>query len=305
MDTIDIKDCDVVFLSYDEPNSEENWQHLQSHCARALRVHGVRGSDSAHKACARLAATERVCVIDGDNWVDPRLFGSSWCFPEGFDVTGSVLSFPAENSVNGLEYGNGGIKIWPRAVVLGMRTHELAQDDQGGAGLDFCWTLDYVLMPQTFSETRINHSPAQAWRSGFREGVKMAIVDGVWIRDPQQWHDSIAKINLRRLETWLQVGSDVCNGLWAILGARQGLSRVMLEGWDPRRVHDFTVLDHIWCDTVKPLGDPFPEIQRLGAELQKQLGIAVTADPLTAAQSQWFRHWLKWQGRKEPKRLRT
>ena len=45
---------DVVFLSYDEPNAEENYQHLLSIRPKAKRVHGVKGSDAAHKACAEL-----------------------------------------------------------------------------------------------------------------------------------------------------------------------------------------------------------------------------------------------------------
>lgn len=305
MTTINIADIDLVFLSYDEPNCEQNWRRVQELCPRALRVHGVEGSDAAHKACAELAETDRVLIIDGDNWVSESLFSSQWHIDPEFDISRSVLSFPARNSINGLEYGNGGVKIWPRSVIFDMRTHELAQDTAGGSGLDFCWTVDYVLMPQTLSETRVNHTAQQAWRAGFREGVKMAVIDGEWVQDAEQWRSRIARINLRRLETWLQVGRDVNHGVWAILGARQGLTRVMIQGWDPRRVHDFDTLDHIWADTAEPLKDPLKAARDLGPALIDHLGVAIAAEPLSPAQSQWFKHWLHWQPRTQPKRLRS
>ena len=33
----------------------------------AKRVHGVEGSDAAHKACANLSETDRFITVDGDN----------------------------------------------------------------------------------------------------------------------------------------------------------------------------------------------------------------------------------------------
>ena len=127
MTTINIEDIDIVYLSYDEPNCELNWQHLLSICPRALRVHGVKGSDAAHKACADLATTDRFVTIDGDNQLRAEFLTEK--FTLDLDITNSVLSFGAENAVNGLVYGNGGVKIWPRHVVQTMQTHE------AGAGL--------------------------------------------------------------------------------------------------------------------------------------------------------------------------
>ena len=39
--TVPISEYDVVFISYDEPNADENWAHLQSICPWAKRSHGV------------------------------------------------------------------------------------------------------------------------------------------------------------------------------------------------------------------------------------------------------------------------
>ena len=41
---------DVVFISYDEDNYEENYADLCDKVPWAKHVHGVEGSDAAHKA---------------------------------------------------------------------------------------------------------------------------------------------------------------------------------------------------------------------------------------------------------------
>mgnify|MGYP001460781096 CR=1 FL=1 len=37
----DIKPMDIVFMSYDEPNADQNWEKLKTKYPRAKRVHGV------------------------------------------------------------------------------------------------------------------------------------------------------------------------------------------------------------------------------------------------------------------------
>ena len=67
---INMRDYPVVFLSYDEPNCEENWARVQRLIPSAIRVHGVKGSDRAHKRCAEVVGlVERFWTIDGDNWL--------------------------------------------------------------------------------------------------------------------------------------------------------------------------------------------------------------------------------------------
>ena len=66
-DIFRVIDHDIIYLSYDEPNAEQNYSDLCSKVPWAKRVHGVEGSDSAHKACAELSETDRFITIDGDN----------------------------------------------------------------------------------------------------------------------------------------------------------------------------------------------------------------------------------------------
>ena len=302
MTTFTVQDIDIVYLSYDEPNCESNWAHLQNMCPRAQRIHGVKGSDRAHKACAEITSGTHMITVDGDNRIRPEFLDQSWHFDSEWEVESSVLSFSSLNIINGLTYGNGGIKIWPRAVVETMQTHEAVT--AGSAAVDFCWHLDYVLMPGVWSTSVINHTPYQAWRAGFREGVKMALVNGVLIRNPSQWHSSMARVNMDRLTVWLQVGMDQVNAAWAILGARQGLHRCMLTDWDHTEVQSFDHLDRIWRDEVQGVSDIQGYIQDLGLELRNRLKMAIEPEPLSAAQSAWFKSVFNQPVRVEPRRLR-
>ena len=54
-----VLDYDVVYLSYDEPNAEENYADLLTKVPWAKRVHGVKVPDLPHKECAKLSETDR------------------------------------------------------------------------------------------------------------------------------------------------------------------------------------------------------------------------------------------------------
>ena len=69
-----LAELDVVFISYDEDNYEENYADLCDKVPWAKHVHGVKGSDAAHKAAAELSETDRFISVDADNKVDPSFF---------------------------------------------------------------------------------------------------------------------------------------------------------------------------------------------------------------------------------------
>ena len=77
---IDIADLDCIYLTYDEPNKEQNWIHIQNMVPWARRVDGVKGSDAAHKAAAEASDTDRFILIDGDNIPDPSFFNLQLAF---------------------------------------------------------------------------------------------------------------------------------------------------------------------------------------------------------------------------------
>jgi hypothetical protein len=235
---LNISEIDCIFISYDEPNAEYNWADLSANCMWAKRVHGVKGSDECHKAAARLSDTEWFITVDGDNIVNPKFFEQIIEVP----ANTQAMSWPGLNSVNGLRYGNGSLKVWRKDFVLNMKTHESANDEKGQ--VDFCWEEGYRPMIKSYSTSFINASPFQAWRAGFREGVKMSLVNGVLPKDSKPdnmfWH------NLQRLKVWMSVGVHVNNGAWAMLGARHGCYKTNCTDWNHVDVRDFEKLSEIW-----------------------------------------------------------
>lgn len=224
----------TIFLSFDEPNADTNYQHLLTLCPKALRVHGVKGSDTAHKAVAQLAQSTNVIVVDADNFVKPEFFTQTYDIGN-IDLASSVLSFTANNKINGQQYGNGGIKVWPVDLLKSMSTHENSTDSSTLVDFDFS---NYRQFNYIASDLHINGSPLQAFRAGFREGVKLLLDDGEFKRDIH----NIDWRNYDRLWNWMHIGQDAPNGLWAIYGARLGCWKA-LTGIDLKLVHDFDFLN--------------------------------------------------------------
>lgn len=284
-----VTDCDVVYLSYDEPNAEENYADLLKKIPWAKRVHGVDGSDAAHKACARLSETERLIVVDGDNKIRPEFLKQEIEFIDEVDLTKSVISWGAQNVINNLIYGNGGIKCWPTQLVLDMKTHEAAESDNAKTQVDFCWDINYIQMEQCMSDVHNNGSAKQAWRAGFREGVKMGLLEGSKA-DPATFSKQVHWKNFQRLMVWMHVGLDVPNGQWAIYGARQGCYMTNCTDWDYINVRDFKWLNNFWEDHESLITDkmlPY-EITGLGETLKFELGLLMS-DTFDKDQSTLFK----------------
>ncbi len=239
-----LNELDVIFISYDEDNCEENWNDLYNKVPWAKRVHGVKGSDAAHKAAANLSETDRFISVDADNIVDPNFFDMELDFDHP-KLSNKAVSWAAQNYINGLEYGNGGLKCWPRQYVLDMRSHEAADPTDKSNQVDFCWEDSYVQMTNQYSVTYPNGSPRQAFRAGFREGVKMGLVQGVKT-DPDNFKKNVWWGNYKRLITWCSVGADVDNGLWAMYGARLGCYMTNLTDWDYVNVRNFDYLNTLF-----------------------------------------------------------
>jgi hypothetical protein len=286
MSKINIRDCDIIYISYDEPNCDENWADLNSKLPHAKRVHGVKGSDAAHKAAAAISNTDRFITIDGDNIVDGSIIDQVVALDDSIDISRTVFSWPSLNTINGLLYGNGGVKCWPKDLVLNMRTHEHADPENIRAQVDFCWDINYVALDTSFSMTVNNKTPLQAWRAGFREGVKMSLDQGVKVTD----FDTLFRGNINRLLVWMMVGADVENGMWAILGARQGCYMTHCTDWDYVQVRDFEYLNEMWGNTISKftLHEVNNEIDRLGVLLQEFLPVR---DSLTVEQSIFFKRF--------------
>jgi len=284
---IDVADIDTIFLTYDEPKKEEFWIQIQNMVPWAKRVDGVKGSDAAHKAAATASDTEFFVLIDGDNLPDAEFFNLQLTLDD-VEHKGAAFRWKARNYINGLLYGNGGMSVWSREFVNNMRTHEVS-DGSADTCVEFCYDPKYFPMHNCYSTTYPNATPFQAWRAGFREGVKMCLNRGAK-PSLQEFEEQVASRNYDHLCIWQSVGADVENGNWAILGARHGTYMTMLTGWDYRDVQDFDKLKELWKDFLEKLSpeEVVTTSERYRAALTTKLGLPIV--DMTPAQSKFFKH---------------
>ena len=289
-DVIDVSDLDCIYLSYDEPQKEEFWVKIKNMVPWVRRVDGVKGSDAAHKAAAEASDTERFILIDGDNMPDSKFFNLELDFTDKDPIYKKAqYRWRAINNINGLRYGNGGMSCWTKEYVMNMKTHEHSDGDNNTT-VDFC--LDYSnslywSMYDCYSTTYPNYTPFQAWRAGFREGVKMCLVNGIK-PEINKFKQSVASRNMNNLTIWHNVGMDIENGEYAIMGSRMGTHMTMLTDWDTQKVQWFDNYLEMW-DKIKDT-DPLELSESYGIELKDKLGLPMNA--LDSDQSKFFkRHY--------------
>jgi hypothetical protein len=193
---------DIVFLSYNEPNADENWNLLKSRFPYARRLHGVKGIHRAHQVAAQmLGLPDKIWFVDGDN-----IIADDFDFTPPLDLwEDAVYVYRSKNAVNDLVYGYGGIKLFPKLKTANMPTD----------GVDMTTSIseNFIPIDNVASITKFNTDPYNAWRSGFRECVKLSSR----IIDRQINHETEERLN-----TWCTVGSERPYGEYAIAGAQQG-----------------------------------------------------------------------------------
>lgn len=216
------KPYDIVFISYNEPNADENYAALVERFPRAKRIHGVKGIHQAHIAAAKLCSTPMFWVVDGD----ARIVDD---FNFDYQVPGwqydNVHVWRSQNPINDLVYGYGGIKLFPRELTIKMDTSK--------PDMTTSISEKFKAMPSISNITAFNTDPFNTWKSAFRECVKLSskIID-------RQKDDETNK----RLKTWTTVGEDRQYGKYAIQGALDG-SRYGRENRDNlndlKKINDF------------------------------------------------------------------
>jgi hypothetical protein len=282
-ESIDVAELDTIYLSYDEPKHEEFWAVISAQLPWAKHVHGIKGSDAAHKAAAEASDTDRFVLIDGDNLPDWNFFNQVLRINN--ENCNAVFRWRAKNVINGLSYGNGGLSCWTKDFVFNMQTHENSNGEDAN-NVEFCFDPMYWAMHDTWSTTYPNGSDKHAWRAGFREGVKMCLDRGT---KPtlSEFTQRVHAQNMNNLVVWQTVGADVDYGDWAIYGARLGTYLTMLEGWDYTLVQDFDALEELW----NQYSDVMPDLESrsIGAELKRKLSLPIV--DMDAQSSKFFKDY--------------
>jgi hypothetical protein len=193
---------DIVFISYQEPNADDNWESLKLRFPMAKRIHGVKGIHQAHIAAAKKCFTKMFWIVDGDAVIMDD-FNFDYEVPS--HQQDHVHVWRSKNPVNDLVYGYGGIKLFPRRMTIHMDTSK--------PDMTTSITGKFKAMPQLSNVTAFNTGPFETWKSAFRECTKLASK----IIDRQKNEETE-----NRLHIWQTVGKDRPYGEFALRGAQAG-----------------------------------------------------------------------------------
>jgi len=116
-----------------------------------------------------------------------------------------VRVWRSRNPINGLRYGYGGVKLLPKNLTINM---DLSKPD-----MTTSISPSFTAMPEVSNITWINTDPFTAWKSAFRECVKLSskTITGQVDRETEY-----------RLSVWCSLGADKQYGEYAIKGAIAG-----------------------------------------------------------------------------------
>ena len=193
---------DVVFISYNEPNADENYNKLLDTCPRAKRVHGVKGIHQAHIKAAELCDTDMMWIVDGDAVIEKN-FNFNLVM-SSYDID-CVHVWRSLNPINNLEYGNGGVKLLPRQLTLDMNINT--------SDMTTSISKKFKAMNTVSNTNSFNTDEFATWRSAFRECCKLSS------RSIERQYEEETKL---RLDTWCSVGIEQPFSAYAIAGAQAG-----------------------------------------------------------------------------------
>ena len=192
---------DIVFIENGEPNALDNLRWLSRITAsldnRVVRSTGVNGRVAAYHAAAEMSTTSWFFAVFAKLRVN-RDFDWSWQ-PDRMQEPKHYI-FHAHNPVTGLTYGHQAMIAYNKKLVLA----------NAGQGLDFTLDSAHEVVPVLSGTAEYAHTPWMAWRTAFRECVKLCGQTDVESR--------------YRLNKWLTHAHDVAkNSEWSIHGAEDAV----------------------------------------------------------------------------------
>lgn len=193
---------DIFFISYNEPNADQNYAVLKQRFPLTQRIHGVKGIQQAHIKAATQSLTKMFWVVDGDAVIKDDFY-FNYVVPEKYH--NAVYVWRSSNPINELEYGYGGVKLLPKRLTMQMDTNRI----------DMTTSISDVFFAneQVSNVTMFNTDPFNTWKSAFRECVKLS---------SKAIDRQVDKETEKRLLIWCTVGADQPFGEYAIAGALAG-----------------------------------------------------------------------------------
>ena len=221
---------DIVFISYNEPNAEQNLVKLKQRFPLVKHVSGVKGIHQAHITAAKRSFSPMFWVVDGDAEVLDTFNFDYKVTPEEHDI---VHVWRSRNPINGLEYGYGGVKLLPKKLTLAM--------DVNSTDMTTSISSRFKAMEEVSNITAFNTDPFTTWRSAFRECCKLAVTNN-------------EESNVR-LHAWCQLNKDAQYGEDAYLGALAGKQYGQKNASNKEalnKINDFTWLQDLWTSERSP-----------------------------------------------------
>ncbi len=215
---------DIIFISYNELNAEENLSQLKERFPLVKHVKGVTGIHQAHIEAAKRSFTPMFWVVDADAVILDSFNFDYTVTPEEHDI---VHVWRSRNPINGLEYGYGGVKLLPKKLTLSM--------DKTSTDMTTSISSRFKAMEEVSNITAFNTDAFSTWRSAFRECCKLAVTNNV---------ESLA-----RLKVWSTLVEDVPYGYYAYLGALAGRAYGEKNASNKEalsKINDFTWLQDLW-----------------------------------------------------------
>jgi hypothetical protein len=208
---------DVIFISYHEPNAEENWERVLEKAPWAKRVDGVEGIFNAHKTAAKLANTDMFFVVDGDAYLT---YDWEFDFQPGIFDRDCVHVWQSRNLINNLTYGYGGVKLFDRSSLVKLK--------KWGTDLTLSAGKKLKVMDCVSNITKFNTSEFNTWRAAFRECAKLTK------KEDSESND--------RLRAWLNPSLTAAFNEWAKIGAEEGIEFANNNA-DITQVNDYNWLE--------------------------------------------------------------
>ena len=215
---------DIVFISYNEPDADDNFSRLKERFPLAKRVHGVKGIHQAHIAAAKKCFTKMFWAVDADAVILNSFNFDHTVSEWDLDV---VHVWRSLNPINSLSYGYGGVKLLPKQLTINMDTNT--------TDMTMNISSKFRAMPEISNITAFNTDAFSTWRSAFRECCKLAVINNT---------ESIERLNV-----WCQLLDNAPYGFYAYSGALLGREYGEKNASNPEalnKINDFTWLEVCW-----------------------------------------------------------
>ena len=215
---------DIIFISYNELDADDNFNSLKERFPLAKRVHGVKGIHQAHIVAAKKSFTRMFWVVDAD-----AVILNSFNFD--YKVSDSELDvvhvWRSINPINNLSYGYGGVKLLPKQLTINM--------DTTTTDMTMNISSKFKAVDEISNITAFNTDAFSTWRSAFRECCKLAVINN--------------EESLARLAVWNKLNENAPYGFYAYSGALAGRTYGEKNASNKEalsKINDFTWLEALW-----------------------------------------------------------